>query len=83
MYKAKIWITLRTGILDPAGQAVQKGLHSQGFVGVRDVRMGKAIELLLDAENEHEAGNLVRETCERLLVNPVMEDYTFTLEAGA
>ncbi|MBT9155720.1 MAG: Phosphoribosylformylglycinamidine synthase subunit PurS [Firmicutes bacterium] len=81
MYKAKIWVTLRQGILDPAGQAVQKGLHSQGFVGVRDVRMGKFMELVLDVTSEREAAGLVRETCERLLVNPVMEDYTFTLEA--
>ncbi len=60
---------------------MQKGLHSQGFVGVRDVRMGKFMELVLDVTSEREAAGLVRETCERLLVNPVMEDYTFTLEA--
>ncbi len=81
MYKARIYVTLRQGILDPAGQAVQKGLHSQGFVGVRDVRMGKFLEVCLEATSEREAAALVRETCERLLVNPVMEDYTFTLEA--
>ncbi|MBS3985276.1 MAG: phosphoribosylformylglycinamidine synthase subunit PurS [Selenomonadales bacterium] len=83
MYKAKIYVTLRQGILDPAGQAVRKGLHSQGFGCVLDVRMGKFMELTLEAGSEREASSLVRETCERLLVNPVMEDYNFTLEALA
>jgi len=83
MYKAKIYVTLRQGILDPAGQAVQKGLHSQGFGSVLDVRMGKFMELTLAATSEREAAGMVRETCERLLVNPVMEDYSFTLLALA
>jgi len=83
MYRAKIYVTLRQGILDPAGQAVRKGLHSQGFGSVLDVRMGKFMELKLEAASEREAASIVRETCERLLVNPVMEDYSFTLEAWA
>jgi len=80
VFKASICVTLRQGILDPAGQAVKSGLHSQGFGAVEQVRMGKFMELILNTHSENEASDLVRAMCAQLLANPVMEEYTFTLE---
>ncbi len=80
MWKAKIFVTLREGVLDPQGQAVRSGLRSQGFGSVQDVRVGKFMEVTVQAASEREAIELVRAMCDRLLANPVMEDYTFTVE---
>lgn len=80
MFKAKITVTLRTSILDPQGKAVEHGLHSMGYRSVSGVRIGKHIELTVDARTRAEAEAVVREAGERLLSNPVMEDFSFTLE---
>lgn len=80
MYKAKVFVTLRQGVLDPQGQAVRSGLLSQGFKGVSEVRIGKYMELSIEAASQAEAKALVQEMCERLLANPVMEDYSFAVE---
>lgn len=81
MFKAKIYVSLRQGVLDPQGQAVRSGLHSQGFTAVADVRIGKYLEVNVEANDKAQAESLIRAMCEKLLANPVMEDYTFTLEA--
>lgn len=81
MFKAKIFVTLRTGVLDPQGQAVRSGLLSQGFSGVEEVRIGKFLEVTVNCVSENEAAEQVRAMCDKLLANPVMEDYTFVLEA--
>ncbi len=80
MYKATINITLRQSILDPQGKATRHALSELGFEGVEKVRMGKYIELWIDAVNEEAASEKVTEACEKLLSNPVMEDFTFRLE---
>jgi len=79
MYKATITITLRPSILDPEGKTVEQSLHQLGYENVRHVRIGKHIELKVDAETEEKAGETVDSVCSRLLANPVMEDYSFTL----
>ncbi|MBT9135240.1 MAG: Phosphoribosylformylglycinamidine synthase subunit PurS [Firmicutes bacterium] len=79
MYKAKIYVTLKEGVLDPQGQAVRAGLISQGFAAVEEVRIGKFMEVVVATHSATEAQHLVREMCERLLANPVIEDYTFVL----
>ncbi|GJQ20550.1 MAG: phosphoribosylformylglycinamidine synthase subunit PurS [Bacteroidia bacterium] len=81
MFKAKITVTLRTSILDPQGKAVEHGLHSMGYTSVSGVRIGKHIELEVHTESRDEAERVVKEACERLLSNPVMEDFSFTLES--
>jgi len=83
VFKAKIYIALKEGVLDPEGQAVRAGLHSLGYTGVADVRMCKAVEVTVEASSAEAAEVLVREMCERLLANPVMEEYSFALEALA
>ena len=79
-YKANIHITLRPSILDPQGKATRHALHNLGFDTVSDVRMGKFVELWVDAPSEAEAKTITEEACTKLMANPVMEDYTFVLE---
>ena len=77
--KAKISVTLKRGILDPQGQAVLHALGSLGYNGVKDVRMGKLIELELAAHDRAGAEAEVKAMCERLLANTVIEDYRIEL----
>lgn len=79
MWKATITVTLRPSILDPQGSAVVGSLRSMGYPQVQQVRVGKHMELVLDAKDRAEAEKLVREVCDRLLANPVIEDYRFEL----
>lgn len=81
MFKAKIYVSLRTGVLDPQGQAVRSGLLSQGFSAVEEVRIGKFLEVTVNCQTEAEAAEQVKAMCDKLLANPVMEDYSFVLEA--
>lgn len=82
-FKAKIRVTLRPSILDPQGKATHHALHQLGFQGVSDVRMGKYIELTLDAASVEEARAVVAEAGAKLLSNAVMEDVSFDLEVVA
>ncbi len=79
-YSARIYVTLRPSVLDPAGVAVESGLHQLGFETVRRVRIGKYIELSLKAASEAEARAQLDQMCDRLLANPVIENYVFELE---
>lgn len=83
MFKALIFVTLRESVLDPQGVAVKNSLHSLGYQEVEEVRVGKQMEVLISCENRSEAEARVREICEKLLANPVMENYTFKLEEVA
>jgi phosphoribosylformylglycinamidine synthase len=74
-FRIRIRITPRVGILDPQGQAVEHALASLGFGGVGAVRVGRSIELALEAGTEAEAREVARRMCERLLANPVTEDF--------
>ena len=79
MYKALIYVTLRQSVLDTQGQAVQKALHTLGYAEVKDVRIGKYMEVKVEATSQEAAGQRVKEMCERLLANTVIEDYRFEL----
>lgn len=68
-------VTLKEGLLDPEGKTIQDALPTMGWPNVSDVRVGKHIELTVDAATEEEATSLVREMAERLLSNPVIEDF--------
>jgi phosphoribosylformylglycinamidine synthase PurS subunit len=83
MFKANVQITLRPSILDPQGKAVHHALGNLGYSTIDRVRMGKYVELWIDAATEEEAERVTRAACQKLLANPVMEDYTFTLGAIA
>lgn len=80
MYHSKILVTLRQSILDPQGKAVEHGTHSLGYDKVRNVRIGKFVELDVDAASQQEAEKITKEVSEKLLANPVMEDFSYTLE---
>ncbi len=74
-YKAEIHVTLKRTVNDPQGLAIRGGLHSLGYEGVEAVRAGKYIEVWLEAESAEEAERLADEMSDRLLANPVIEDY--------
>lgn len=80
MFHSKITVTLRKSILDPQGKAVEHAIHSMGSDSVSNVRIGKLIELDVDASSKDQAEKIVEEACKKLLSNPVMEDFAFTLE---
>ncbi|WP_047152447.1 phosphoribosylformylglycinamidine synthase subunit PurS [Aneurinibacillus tyrosinisolvens] len=79
MFKAVVYVTLRESVLDPQGNAVQGSLHSLGFDEVKDVRIGKYMELELDVNSREAAEERLTEMCEKLLANTVIEDYRFEL----
>jgi phosphoribosylformylglycinamidine synthase len=74
-YLAHVNVMLRPLINDPQGLAVRDGLHSLGFGGVTGVRVGKRIDITLDAASAAEAESTVRSMCSQLLANPVIEDF--------
>jgi len=78
-YTAQIYVTLRPSVLDPAGVAVQSGIKHLGYENIEQVRIGKYIQLNLKAANEEEANQQLHQVCDRLLANPVIENYRFEL----
>jgi phosphoribosylformylglycinamidine synthase len=78
-YQARIYITLRPSVLDPAGTAVQSGLKHMGYDNVEQVRIGKYVELVLQAPDESAARDQLDRICDQLLANPVIENYRFEL----
>lgn len=74
-YRVAVHIVPRRGILDPQGKAVADALHTLGFGGVTDARIGRHVVLELDAADGGAAGESVRDMCQRLLANPVTEDF--------
>lgn len=83
MYKAHINVTLRKSILDPKGKAAREALRNLGYTSIQDVRIGKFIELEIDAAGRAEAETAAREACEKLLANEVMEDFTIEIVENA
>ena len=77
--RARVQVMLKTGVLDPQGEAVRHALGALGFQGVQAVRQGKVIELDLAATDPAAAEAEVRAMCERLLANTVIERYTVEL----
>ena len=73
--KARVVVTLKRSVLDPQGQAVSRALGSLGFNEVKEVRLGKIIELEIDAKDAGEAKKRVEQMCEKLLANTVIEEY--------
>ncbi|OGQ16803.1 MAG: phosphoribosylformylglycinamidine synthase [Deltaproteobacteria bacterium RIFCSPHIGHO2_02_FULL_40_11] len=74
----KVYITLKPSVLDPQGKTVQKSLENLGFKDVKDVRVGKYIEVQLsDTLKKEEAQKQIQKMCERLLANTVIENYSF------
>jgi phosphoribosylformylglycinamidine synthase subunit PurS len=78
-YLAKIFVTLRPSVLDPAGVAVQSGLQQLGYDNVDQVRIGKYIELTITSSDENTARQNLDRICDQMLSNPVIENYRFDL----
>lgn len=78
--KAKIYVTLKNGVLDPQGKAVQRSLSHLGMAGVQDVRVGKYMEVALADMPKDEASKLLDEACRKLIANTVIENYRFEIE---
>ena len=75
LYRVSVHITPRRGIFDPQGKAVQGALHSLGFSAVRDAHVGRHVVIDTEAADAGAARQSVRDMCERLLANPVTEDF--------
>jgi phosphoribosylformylglycinamidine synthase len=78
--KARIYVTLKNGVLDPQGKAVQRSLAHLGMDGVQDVRVGKYMEIALADMSREDASKLLDEACRRLIANTVIENYRFEIE---
>jgi phosphoribosylformylglycinamidine synthase len=79
--RIKIFVSLKHGVLDPQGKAIERSLHTLGYNEVEDVRMGKYVELNIEAPSRDAAESRIREMCDKLLANPVIEDYRFEIES--
>ncbi|HBR18424.1 MAG: phosphoribosylformylglycinamidine synthase [Deltaproteobacteria bacterium RIFCSPLOWO2_12_FULL_43_16] len=78
--KAKVYVTLKKGVLDPQGKAVGGALESMGYKEVKDLRIGKFIEIELNGSSKTETEKRLKEMCEKLLANTVVEDYRVEIE---
>jgi phosphoribosylformylglycinamidine synthase len=81
MFLARVYVTLKPTVNDPQGLTVKSGLRSLGFSTVESVRIGKYMEVTLDAKDADDAGMLVRQMCQKLLANQVIEQFRFDVEA--
>ena len=83
MVEARVYVTLKRGVLDAQGDTVRAALESLGFAGIADVRIGKFMVLRLDGGPRPEVEAKVHAMCQQLLANPVIEDYRFELHEVA
>ncbi|WP_096187005.1 phosphoribosylformylglycinamidine synthase subunit PurS [Evansella halocellulosilytica] len=81
MFEVKVYVTLKEGVLDPQGSAVKNSLSHLGFDGVEDVRIGKVMTLNMNGTKET-INEQVEAMCEKLLANPVIEDYRYEIKEG-
>ncbi|HKL18280.1 MAG TPA: phosphoribosylformylglycinamidine synthase subunit PurS [Halalkalibaculum sp.] len=83
MYKATVNVTLRKSILDPQGKAAHHALQNLGMKEIDSVRIGKFIEMDIDAENKERAHTIAENACAQLLANEVMEDFNVTIHENS
>ncbi len=79
MYLAKVYVTLKPTVNDPQGITVLGGLHNMGYGSVAEVRVGKFLEIKIDETERARAESIANEMCEKLLANPVIEQYSVEL----
>ena len=79
MIKARVVVTLKNGVLDPQGKAIEGALGSLGFSGVDHVRQGKVFDLAIEHDDKAKAESDLKAMCEKLLANTVIENYTINL----
>ena len=78
--KARVFVTLKNGVLDPQGKAIGHALNNLGFDAVGEVRQGKVIDIELADKNESQARANLKEMCEKLLANTIIEKYEIELK---
>ena len=78
--RVKVFISFKNGVLDPQGKAIERSLHTLGYSEVQDVRTGKYLELNVEVNSREGVESRIREMCDKLLTNPVIEDYRFEIE---
>jgi phosphoribosylformylglycinamidine synthase len=79
MIKARVTVTLKNGVLDPQGKAIEHALSGLGFGGIGSVRQGKVFDVELEGSDKAEAETALKAMCEKLLANTVIEDYAIAL----
>lgn len=79
MIKARVTVTLKNGVLDPQGKAIEHALGSLGFDGVGSVRQGKVFDVELDTADRAKAEARIKEMCDKLLANTVIENYSIAI----
>jgi phosphoribosylformylglycinamidine synthase PurS subunit len=79
---ARVFVTLKSGVLDPQGKAIEGALHSLGVEGIASIRQGKLFEIEVSETDPAKARDLLKTACERLLANTVIENYSITLEGA-
>ncbi|EFI85358.1 phosphoribosylformylglycinamidine synthase subunit PurS [Listeria grayi] len=82
MYKVKVYVTLKKSVLDPQGVAVKDAAVGMGYPEIDSVRIGKFMELMVE-KSERDIHDVLNEMCDKLLTNPVMEDYRYEIEEEA
>ena len=82
MLLAEIHITLKELVLDPQGTTLKRSLETMGYQDIEDVRMGKFIQIKFDTEDRKAVEERVREMCQKILSNPVIEQYSYTIAEG-
>jgi len=80
MFLARVYVTLKPVVNDPQGLTIRGALHSLGFTGIDSVRAGKYMEIRVDVADRDSADAQVAAMCEKLLANPVIEDFRFEIE---
>ena len=75
-YRGRVRVMPRAGLLDPQGHAVEQALGALGFASVKQVRVGRTFEIALEADTEPQVRDALRQMCERLVANPVTEDFS-------
>jgi phosphoribosylformylglycinamidine synthase len=78
--RVKIFISLKPGVLDPQGKAIERSLRTLGYEEIKEVRAGKYLELEMDVASVEAAEVRIRAMCDKLLANPVIEDYRFEIQ---
>ena len=78
--KARVIVTLKSGVLDPQGKAIEGALKSLGVGGIGSVRQGKVFDIEIDAPDREAANRKLSEACEKLLANTIVEDYALDHE---
>lgn len=80
MIKARVTVTLKNGVLDPQGKAIEGALGALGFDGVNQIRQGKVFDLVLDGSDKAQAEEQLKAMCEKLLANTVIENYAISID---